>query len=32
MAKASILIQEFNIYSPEIVSHCKESFKIKLKI
>ena len=31
MAKASILIQEFNIYSPEIVSHCKESLQNKTK-
>ena len=31
MAKASILIQEFNIFSPEIVRLCKESLQKKIK-
>lgn len=30
MAKASILIQELEIYSPEIIFHCKQSLKKKI--
>ena len=31
MAKASIIIQELKKYSPEIILHCKESLRSKLK-
>ena len=30
MAKASILIRELEIFSPEIVLHCKESLRKKI--